>query len=177
MGPGGLRVEAIHRVVPDLPLDEATRRAAAGFSVAALPGDTAVVDSAARWLADPTASGFLLTDGARVVQVSRPSAEVTATVPPEAPAAWRRLEVVLAHHGLFTHLWGRPDEPASVLVAHDVPEALRLAAERAGTAVLLHAPSPADVAAVAREGARMPRKSTLFVPKPRTGLVLRPHEA
>jgi uncharacterized protein (DUF1015 family) len=42
-------------------------------------------------------------------------------------------------------------------------------------AVLLRAPSPADVAAVARANARMPRKSTLFVPKPRTGLVLRPH--
>jgi len=177
MGPGGLRVEAIHRVVPDLPLDEATRRAAAGFRVDALPGDTSVVETAARWLADPTASGFLLTDGARVVHLSEPSVEVRAAVPPEAPAAWRRLEVVLAHHGLLGHLWGRPDEPASVLVAHDVPEALRLAAERGGTGVLLHAPSPADVAAVAREGARMPRKSTLFVPKPRTGLVLRPHEA
>jgi uncharacterized protein (DUF1015 family) len=176
MGPGGLRVEAIHRVVPDLHLDEATRRAAAGFRVGALPGDTAVVDATARWLADPTAPGFLLTDGARVLQVSEPSAEVLAAVPPEAPAAWRRLDVVLAHHGLVGHLWGRPDEPASVLVAHDVPEALRLAAERGGTAVLLHAPSPADVAAVAREGARMPRKSTLFVPKPRTGLVLRPHD-
>jgi uncharacterized protein (DUF1015 family) len=176
MGPGGLRVEAIHRVVPDLPLDEATRRAAAGFRVAALPGDAAVADSAARWLADPTASGFLLTDGARAVRIGEPSAEVTATVPPEAPAAWRRLDVVLAHHGLFAQLWGRPDEPDSVLVAHDLPEALRLAGERAGTAVLLHAPSPADVAAVAREGARMPRKSTLFVPKPRTGLVLRPHD-
>ena len=33
---------------------------------------------------------------------------------------------------------------------------------------------PGDVAAVARAGARMPRKSTLFVPQPRTGLVLRP---
>ena len=51
---------------------------------------------------------------------------------------------------------------------------MRTAAERGGVALLLRAPSPADVAAVARAGARMPRKSTLFVPKPRTGLVLRP---
>jgi uncharacterized protein (DUF1015 family) len=63
-----------------------------------------------------------------------------------------------------------------VLVAHDVPQALQLARAREGVAVLLRAPSPADVAAVARAGARMPRKSTLFVPKPRTGLVLRPLE-
>jgi uncharacterized protein (DUF1015 family) len=61
-----------------------------------------------------------------------------------------------------------------VLIAHSVDEALRLAADRAGVAILLRAPSPADVAAVARAGARMPQKSTLFVPKPRTGLVLRP---
>ena len=61
-----------------------------------------------------------------------------------------------------------------MLVAHDLEQALRRPQERAGVAVLLRAPSPADVAAVARAGARMPRKSTLFVPKPRTGLVLPP---
>jgi uncharacterized protein (DUF1015 family) len=62
-----------------------------------------------------------------------------------------------------------------VLIAHGVEEALDGARNRCGVAVLLRAPSPADVAAVARANARMPRKSTLFVPKPRTGLVLRPH--
>jgi hypothetical protein len=99
---------------------------------------------------------------------------VEAAVPREAPDAWRGLDVVLAHAGLFEHLWQRPDDADSVLVAHDVPQALGLATARDGVAVLLRAPSPADVAAVARAGARMPRKSTLFVPKPRTGLVLRP---
>jgi uncharacterized protein (DUF1015 family) len=59
-------------------------------------------------------------------------------------------------------------------IAHSVEEALRGATDRSGVALLLRAPSPAAVAAVARAGARMPRKSTLFVPKPRTGLVLRP---
>ena len=87
---------------------------------------------------------------------------------------WRRLDVVLAHHGLLAQLWNRPDDQESILIAHGVEEALTLAAERRGVALLLRAPSPADVAAVARAGARMPRKSTLFVPKPRTGLVLRP---
>jgi acetaldehyde dehydrogenase (acetylating) len=95
-------------------------------------------------------------------------------VPSEAPAAWRGLDVVLAHHGLLAHLWQRGDDPESVLIAHTAEEAVRTAVERAGVALLLRAPSPADVAAVARAGARMPRKSTLFVPKPRTGLVLRP---
>jgi uncharacterized protein (DUF1015 family) len=99
-----------------------------------------------------------------------------AAVPAEAPAAWRRLDVVLAHAAVLSRLWGLPDDPASVLIAHDVDEALQSARDRSGVALLLRSPSPSDVAAVARAGARMPRKSTLFVPKPRTGLVLRPHE-
>ena len=42
-----------------------------------------------------------------------------------------------------------------------------------GTAVLLR-PTPVEaVAAVAAAGARMPRKSTLFTPKPASGLVMR----
>jgi hypothetical protein len=101
---------------------------------------------------------------------------VRSSVPAEAPAAWRRLDVVLAHAGLLGPLWGRTDDPDSVVIAHTVTEALQTARDRSGVALLLRAPSPADVAAVARAGARMPRKSTLFVPKPRTGLVLRPLE-
>jgi hypothetical protein len=132
------------------------------------------VAAAHQWLAGPDKAGFLVTDGRRIVRLTDPSAAVLATVPPEAPAAWRRLDVVLAHHGLLAGLCHRADDPESVLIAHTVDEAVRTAEERAGVALLLCAPSPADVAAVARAGARMPRKSTLFVPKPRTGLVLRP---
>lgn len=174
MGPGGLRVDPIHRVVPDLGLDDAVRTAAAGFEVTDLPATAGAVETARAWLTDPRQHGFLITGGARLVHLSGPSADVRAAVPAEAPTAWRGLDVVLAHHGLLDRLWHRPDDPNSVLIAHSIEEALRLAAERAGVALLLRAPSPTDVAAVARAGARMPRKSTLFVPKPRTGLVLRP---
>jgi len=175
MGPGGLRVDAIHRVVPDLDLDTAIRAAAGGFRVTDLstadPTPAAVIH---RWAGSAQETGFLLTDGVRLVRLTDPSHDVRAAVPSEAPPAWRRLDVVLAHHGLLGHLWQRPDSPDSVLIAHSVEEALRVAVDRAGVALLLRAPSPSDVAAVARAGARMPRKSTLFVPKPRTGLVLRP---
>jgi uncharacterized protein (DUF1015 family) len=177
MGPGGLRVHAIHRVVPDLPLQDALSAVAVGFEVTEIALDSGgTAGTVQRWLADPAEQGLLLSDGSRLVRLSHPSAQVRAAVPPEAPEAWRRLDVVLAHHGLFQALWGRPDDPGSVLVAHTVEEALTGAVARHGVAVLLRAPSPADVAAVARAGARMPRKSTLFVPKPRTGLVLRPHD-
>jgi uncharacterized protein (DUF1015 family) len=178
MGPGGLRVAPIHRVVPELDLESALASAATGFVVSevAVPGGglDAMCAAVHDWLDNRDASGFLLTDGRRLVRLSSPSAAVLAGVPSDAPASWRGLDVVLAHHGLLAHLWQRPDDPQSVVIAHSVEEAVRTATERAGVALLLRAPSPADVAAVARAGARMPRKSTLFVPKPRTGLVLRP---
>jgi len=176
MGPGGLRVDAIHRVVPELDLGTALAGAARGFTATDLPvvGGSTVAAEIARWVAGEDRGEFLLTDGRRLVRLSSPSAEVQEMVPAEAPPAWRGLDVVLAHHGLLAGLWHRRDDPESVLIAHSVAEALRLADERAGVALLLRAPSPADVADVARAGARMPRKSTLFVPKPRTGLALRP---
>jgi len=178
MGPGGLRVDPIHRVLPDLSLDTATDAAGQGFRVTELPLERADQDGALtavrQWLATPDESGFLVTDGRRLLRLSDPSDAIRAAVPPEAPPAWRRLDVVLAHHGLLTGLWHRGDDPESIVIAHTAEDAVRSAVDRSGVALLLRAPSPADVAAVARAGARMPRKSTLFVPKPRTGLVLRP---
>jgi uncharacterized protein (DUF1015 family) len=178
MGPGGLRVAPIHRVVPELSLDEALAAAGPGFDLSEMPvgggTEAEILTAVERWLATPAESGFLVTDGHRLHRLSHPSAAVLAAVPTEAPDAWRGLDVVLAHHGLLAHLWRRGDDPESVLIAHTAEEAVRTAIERSGVALLLRAPSPADVAAVARAGARMPRKSTLFVPKPRTGLVLRP---
>ncbi|MCW2637627.1 MAG: hypothetical protein JWQ99_3994 [Blastococcus sp.] len=177
MGPGGLRVDPIHRVVPDLALADAAAAAGRGFRVTELPlpAQAAALEVAVReWLAADDEVGFLITDGSRLIALTEPSTEARSAVPHEAPSAWRGLDVVLAHHGLLAHLWSRSDDPASVHIAHSIPEALRTARERSGVALLLRAPSPADVAAVARAGARMPRKSTLFVPKPRTGLVMRP---
>jgi uncharacterized protein (DUF1015 family) len=176
-GPGGLRVEAIHRVLPDLPLDDALAAAGRCFDeVVHIPTDTPedAVGAARTWLAEAPPGSFLLGAGARLIGLRRPTGELAGAVPTEAPPAWRELDVVLAHHGLIDALWHLPDEPDSVVVAHDVATALHEAEQRGGTALLLRAPSPGDVAAVARAGARMPRKSTLFVPKPRTGLVLRP---
>jgi uncharacterized protein (DUF1015 family) len=175
MGAGGLRVDGIHRVVPDLALDDALAQAGDGFATTELTvGKTGLEAAIGEWLSGTGRGEFLLTDGRRLVRLSEPTPALLDGVPAEAPPAWRGLDVVLVHHGLLTGLWHRRDDPDSVVIAHSVAEALRAARERPGVAVLLRAPSPADVAAVARAGARMPRKSTLFVPKPRTGLVLRP---
>ena len=178
MGPGGLRVEPIHRVLPGLELAAAAAAASGGFRVTRLDAaDRAeLIEAVRRWQRDPAQTGYLVTDGLGLLHLDQPDEGVRAAVPTEAPPAWQRLDVVLAHHGLFQRTWGRGEGPDDVVVAHDLDQALRTAEERSGVAVLLRAPSPADVAAVARAGARMPRKSTLFVPKPRTGLVFRPHD-
>ena len=58
------------------------------------------------------------------------------------------------------------------IVHHDPLAAIRLAGD-SGTAVLLNPLAAEDVLEIAALGERVPRKSTSFSPKPRTGLVLR----
>ena len=83
------------------------------------------------------------------------------------------LDVTVLHRGLVGPVWGLVDDVDSVLYAHSVDEALSLARRTGGTAVLLRPTPVAAVAAVAAAGGRMPRKSTLFTPKPASGLVIR----
>ncbi|HEU0129212.1 MAG TPA: DUF1015 domain-containing protein, partial [Pseudonocardiaceae bacterium] len=56
---------------------------------------------------------------------------------------------------------------------HTIAQTLHAAQQDGGIAILLHPPSIDQVMAVARTGKMLPRKSTSFGPKPRTGLVMR----
>jgi uncharacterized protein (DUF1015 family) len=99
--------------------------------------------------------------------------QVDAALPAERSAAWRGLDVTVAHRLLIDRLWGLQDTEDVVGFEHDVPAAVAAARRTGGTALLLN-PTPVEaVAAVAEAGERMPRKSTLFTPKPRTGLLIR----
>jgi uncharacterized protein (DUF1015 family) len=60
-----------------------------------------------------------------------------------------------------------------VLISHDPAEAVRMAADSGGTAVICNPMPLAAVMDIAAHGEQVPRKSTSFGPKPRTGLVLR----
>jgi uncharacterized protein (DUF1015 family) len=83
--------------------------------------------------------------------------------------------VSVLHHFLVADVWNLVDDVETVRYEHDVDAAIRTAGATGGTAVLLN-PTPVEaVTTVAAGGERMPRKSTLFTPKPRTGLVLRDH--
>jgi len=169
----GPQVHAIHRYVPGLSLDDAVSRAAAGFSVQDVPASSAPAALAA---ADK-ATAFLVTDGEQWVLLTDPSPDLVAsTLPAERSAAWPALDVTIAHRVLIDRLWQLQDTEDVVGFEHDVPAAVAAAQRTGGVALLLN-PTPVEaVAAVAEAGERMPRKSTLFTPKPRTGLLIRAYE-
>jgi len=176
----GPEVAAIHRVLRGLPLPVAAEQARRAFRLTEIPaaqalsalaaagaGGSAGADGAAR-------PAFLLAADGRFVLLSDPDpAALAAAVGGERSPAWRGLDVTVAHTLLVSTLWDLPDREDVVGFAHDVDEAIQAARATGGTALLLN-PTPVDaVAAVAAAGDRMPRKSTLFTPKPRTGLLIR----
>jgi uncharacterized protein (DUF1015 family) len=168
----GPQVHAIHRVVPGLPAAEAAERARTGFRVQPVgPGEEGL-DALAKAGVDGTA--FLVADAESGWLLTEPDpAAAAAALPAERSAAWRALDVTVAHGYLIRVLWGLEDREDVVDFRHDAPAALAAAAETAGCALLLNPTPVTDVAAVAAAGDRMPRKSTLFVPKPATGLLIR----
>ena len=173
----GPEVHAIHRVVPGLAPAELARRASAGMAVRALDGD---LDAGLSRLQEAGRNGpaFLLAsgDGTGLHLLSEPDpARLAAVVPPERSPAWAALDVSVLHTLVVTGLWGLPDDVDHVGYAHDVADALAAATRTSGSAVLLNPTPVGAVAAVAGAGERMPRKSTLFTPKPATGLLIRDH--
>jgi uncharacterized protein (DUF1015 family) len=181
-GAFGPRVQAIHRVVPRLPAAVLAERASAGAAVRRLEpvdGPQASAPSLEQLeRARRSGPAFVLVDGAdgdRYLVSDLDPGPLAAALPPDRSTAWRSLDVTVLHRYVVPHLWHLDDDEDSVAFEHDVERAVRRAAATSGTAVLL-GPTPVEaVAAVARAGERMPRKSTLFTPKPRTGLVLRDH--
>jgi len=169
----GPQVHAIHRAVPGLTPERAIELAATGFEVTEVAGGLrASEDELAK--AGLDGSAFVVTDGTRAWLLTKPDpAQLAAALPPERSAAWRALDVAVAHGFLIRALWGLDDNEDTVEFHHDVPSATAAAVAGGGIALLLNPTPVSDVAAVAASGERMPRKSTLFVPKPATGLLIR----
>jgi uncharacterized protein (DUF1015 family) len=169
----GPEVHAIHRAVPGLPPARAAELARAGFTVEEITGG---IDTATEALAKAgtTGTAFLLTDGEAAWLLTDPDpTRLAAAMPAERSDAWKALDVAVAHTLLIRELWQLDDTEQVVEFHHDVPAAVAAAGASGGTALLLNPTPVADVAAVAAAGDRMPRKSTLFVPKPATGLLIR----
>lgn len=160
----GPHVEPIHRVVPGIKLADAINRAEPEFTVTEIAGDVqaalGVLDTIDR---DETA--FVVTDGSdwRLLR------QVGGADP--AGSALLQLDVTALHRLLIEQLWGINED--AVEYEHDLTALIARAQAAHGIAVLLRATTVEQVAAVAAAGERMPRKSTLFTPKPADGLVFR----
>jgi uncharacterized protein (DUF1015 family) len=175
-------IGAIHRVLPGLPLAEAVERAKAGFSVRVMPGGTAALPAALDALAKAGRDGpaFLVAGQGQVHLLTDPDpVQLEAAMPAGRSAAWRRLSTAVLQEFLLAALWGIQDDEQGVqVVHHDADRAIAQAdAAPGGTAIIGNPLRAADVYAVAAGGERLPRKSTSFAPKPRTGLIMRPFTA
>jgi len=190
------RLGAIHRVLPRLDPDRAAELAKAAFTVQDIPAGL-TLDEALRRLAAAGREGpaFLLAGGPVLRLLSHPDpVQLAAAMPSGTSAPWQRLDASVMQHLLLGRLWGVTDSERDVLIDHDAADAVRAVrgdetaidvAERSGgggpgaplaaggTAVISNPASFEAVIEIAEHGERVPRKSTSFGPKPRTGLVLR----
>jgi uncharacterized protein (DUF1015 family) len=165
----GPQVHPIHRVIGmDWPrIIEATR----GAAKVSDPITLAEVDTA---LSAIEGFAVALVNGQQAVIVSDLQPEtLEAGLGEDLNTALGRLDVTILHRVLVEQVWGLVDDVDTVGYAHDVADALRSASDSGGTAVLLRATPVHAVAEVAAAGSRMPRKSTLFTPKPASGVVIR----
>jgi uncharacterized protein (DUF1015 family) len=170
-----LRLGAIHRVLPRLPLTEAVDRAAEAFTVTAVTAPAAFDRLAA---ARESGTAFLLAGEEGYWLLTDPDQrKVDAAMPAEASRRWRALDASVMQELLLAQLWSIKDNERDVLISHDAAEAVRMAADSGGTAVICNPMPLAAVMDIAAHGEKVPRKSTSFGPKPRTGLVLRTIES
>ncbi|MFZ5851696.1 MAG: DUF1015 family protein [Actinomycetota bacterium] len=174
------RLQGIHRSVSGLGLAEALTALRDTFQVTAFPAGAPArpPDLNGRRGAAADSTVFVLTDGDRTVRVDLADPTVLRRLPVPAGAG-RAPDAQVLTDLVLPRLWGVPDEDPRVHYEHDPEQAVRHARAAGGVAVLVRAPSVDEVRRVAAAGQRMPRKSTSFGPKPRTGLVLRvlPDEA
>mgnify|MGYP002401302583 CR=1 FL=1 len=182
-------IAAIHRVLPGFAPARAAELAKGAFTVRKLPGGTRELPAALDALADalsPGADGtradtagqdaaFLVAGGGQAYLLTHPDPlQIEAAMPPGRSPLWRALAASVLQELLMARVWGIGDDDPDVrFVHHDAAAAVREADETAGTAVICPSMSTWDVYAVAARGERVPRKSTSFGPKPRTGLVMR----
>ena len=170
-------IGAIHRVIPGLPPAAAADLAKAAFTVRPLPGGAGALPAALDELPDAAGKGpaFLLAGGDEISLLSDPDPDqVDRAMPPGRSAKWRSLPASVLQELLIPRVWGLSDANGAVRIVHnDAAQAVREADEAGGTAVICPSMSTRDVYEVAAGGERVPRKSTSFGPKPRTGLVIR----
>ena len=158
-----VRANAPPRLIERLSESFAAREIAVGELAAALPDGSpkiGVVTSDGAWTLDPSGGAF-------------------ASMPATVPESWRELAPALLQYAILEPTFGI-DAAAlaggeAVTYTHFLQEALDAVQDGlASAAFILPAPTLQDVIETADAGGFMPQKSTYFVPKLPTGLVLHP---
>jgi uncharacterized protein (DUF1015 family) len=168
-------IGAIHRVIPRPAPDTAAELAKAAFTVRRLLAGTPELPAALGELAAESERGpaLLIAGGGGVWLLTDPDpVQVDAAMPPGHSPLWRGLAASVVEELLMARVWNVPWDAVRI-VHNDAAAALAAADEAGGTAVICPPMATADVYALAAHGERVPRKSTSFGPKPRTGLVIR----
>ena len=167
----GPQVHAIHRVIPGLSFADAVSSVAAVGAVDVLDEE---VEDALQHAQGTPGFAVVITDGRRTAVITDPQGGLRhAAQRPGDVSALTELDVTVLHRGLVERTWHIVDDVDTVGYAHTVAAAVHDAEATGGLAVLLRPTPVAAVTAVAAAGARMPRKSTLFTPKPASGLLIR----
>jgi uncharacterized protein (DUF1015 family) len=160
-----LELRAIHRLVTGLSLNDVLERLTPPFDARSYGGDGAAARKALAGR-QGTAHGFLLFDGREWTLVQVPLRRAASADPAAA------LDTQVLHELILGHLRGVAEDRISYV--HEAGSAIQAArADPDVLAILLNPVDLARVQEVARGGGRMPRKSTSFGPKPRTGFVFR----
>ena len=168
------RIGAIHRLVPGLRPAAAARLAERAFTVRPLPGVTQEAALAALREASERHTAFLIAGGQELYLLTDPDPEAVREAMPSRSDRWRALSSAVMQELLLGRLWHVKDDDQHVEIHHDAGEALRAAARSPDVTAVICPPIAAGVVRdVAAHGEKVPRKSTSFAPKPRTGLVLR----
>ena len=171
-GDPALAVGATHRVVRADPPPQLIERLSESFVAR-----ESAVSELTKALPDGSARiGVVTLDGAWTLD---PSDGAYAAMPATVPESWRALAPALLQYAILEPAFG-VDATAlaggeAVTYTHFLQEALGAVQDgSASAAFILPAPTLQDVIETADAGGFMPQKSTYFVPKLPTGLVLHP---
>jgi len=167
-------IGAIHRVISGLAPATAAQLAKQAFTVQALPGLTPAEVLDALREASTGHMAFIVAGDREYYLLTDPDPRAVEEAMPDRSPRWRGLSAAVMQELLLGKLWGIRDDEERVEIHHDALAALRAASRPpCATAVICPPLSTEDVRDVAAHGERVPRKSTSFAPKPRSGLVLR----
>jgi len=191
----GLVVLPTHRVIYGLDgfdPDDFVRKCARWFTVEQV--DLSVLASASDMTPDPfldswsrsnrlpagsTVFGLYLPGRLYLLKLEGGPSQVASMLDQSRSEAWRSLDVSILHSVVIRHLLGisEADQVAQshIKYTRSLHEAVSMVDSGIyQAALLMNAPTVADVARVSRSGEKMPQKSTYFYPKLLTGLVMRP---